>query len=211
VIPRDIEKQHLKRILSALDGKTLSARRDRALVLLALTTGARVSELVSLDLDQVLENPRTGKIRILAITSIRKDQIKGKREAGILVIPEKTRRALRAWIDAARKAGLIKLPPKNRAPLFVVIHGCTAKNAKPGNRLSKRSAQNMFHRLQERIGIVPVYRFHDLRHAFQSALAAAGVHPYTIAAAARLRNVATTVRYVHTRTEEIKKAVESVW
>lgn len=211
MIARSIESRHLKRILRELDGRTITTRRDRAIVVTALATGARVSEIVSLDLAQVLENPRARNVRITSTSALRKNQIKGKREAGILIIPEIARSALRAWIRAARRAGLIRLPAKPGAPLFCVIHGCTAKNALPGQRLSKRAAQSMFHSLQLRIGIVPPYRFHDLRHTFQSRLAETGAHPYTVAAAARIRNVATTIRYVHTRTDELRRAVEAAF
>jgi integrase len=211
MIGRAVEPHHLKRILAALEGHTTTKKRDRALIVLAMMTGARVGEIVSLDIDQVLEDPRTKNVRIRAISALRKDQIKGKREAGILIIPEKARAALRRWIRAGAGAGLLELPASPRKPLFVVIHGCAAKNAHPGDRLSRRTAQNIFHKLQLEIGILPPYRFHDLRHTFQSALAASGAHPYTIAAASRIRNVKTTMVYVHTRTDELRKAVEKAW
>lgn len=210
MIGRALEAEHLKKVFRELDGPSLTKIRNRALIMLAYTTGARVGEIVALDLEQVLEYPRTKAIRIREVSSIRRDQIKGKKDAGIMILPEKTRLALRRWIRNAVKARLLKLPAKQGAPLFTVIQSSKAKNAKPGDRLSRRRAQAIFSQAQRNAGIYPPYRFHDLRHTYMSLLAEADVNPFTAAAAARLRSIETQIHYVHTRTQEIKRAVNSV-
>jgi integrase len=189
----------------------IQARRNYAIVAVALCTGARVAEICALDLAQVLDNPQTPGVRIRPITSLRRDQIKGKREAGILILPELARTAIRRWIIAGRHHSLLPRPPlPPHAPLFVVIHACPQKGRAKGDRIAKRTLQNFWLTLQRHLAIDPPYRFHDLRHTFQSFLAEDGAHPYTIASVARVRSVETTVRYVHTRTDELRRAVEHV-
>jgi integrase len=102
----------------------------------------------------------------------------------------------------------MKDPP--RGPVFIALK--TTGKGKATDRLSPRMAQISFHSAQRRAGIGrrDQYRFHDLRHSYATAIAAAsGGDVYTVAAAARLDSLNNTLRYVHdnyTRTAAIIEA-----
>jgi integrase len=181
--------------------------RCRALVLLCAGTGLRLSEAVALDLGQLLVRPeRVNGWQIKTKCVLRKEQIKGKREAAWFVIPEKIKPEIKAYIRLSKKKGWIKFPLQ-KTPLFF-----TYKNTGKGNggqRLSKRTGQHDFKELQKMAAIADPYRFHDLRHTYQTNIRKAGCNdPWIMAQASRLRSIELTMTYAHTDYEEINEAVE---
>ena len=82
-----LNKDELRALLDAPDRRTPSGIRDQAMLHLAFAAGLRVSELVSLRLDQ-LEHPTLSSIRVLG---------KGRRER-VLPLWKETSAALKAWL-----------------------------------------------------------------------------------------------------------------
>ena len=80
--------EEMDALLAAPDIETTSGLRDRAMLLLAYSAGLRVSELVSLKLDD-LHQPKFDTVQVMG---------KGRRER-ILPLWKSTRRALVDWLD----------------------------------------------------------------------------------------------------------------
>lgn len=180
--------------------------RTQALILLCAGTGLRLSEAISLDLQQLLVEPRKANSwQIKTRCFLRQDQIKGKKEGAWFFIPEKIKPALRDYIRLSRRLGWIKFPLRE-TPVFFTYKNTGRSNS--GERLSGRTAQYDFKKLQKMAGILETYRFHDLRHTYQTNLRKAGNgDPYVIAQAARLRSIETTLRYQHTDSEEVESLI----
>ena len=133
---------------SALDGKAL---RDRALLELLYSTGARISEAVGLDIDDVDASART----VLLAG-------KGGKQR-LVPIGRPALAALDAYLVRARPA----LAGRGRATaaLFLNVRG---------GRLSRQSAWQVLHEAAGRAGITAPVSPHTLRHSFATHLLEGG-------------------------------------
>lgn len=185
--------------------------RNRALILLGMTSALRLKELLALDVNQVLEDPSTSTLgRLRSSSYIRGEQAKGRRVgerrwegSGTFVITKVAREALRAYLLERIKRGWLALPCSNDVPLFITWRRTTKATAKvratdvPG-RLAKRSAQAAWEDVQARARLVQRYRFHDIRHDALTRMAdASNGNPFRVAQHGRLRDIRTAQRYVH--------------
>ena len=89
-----LTRDELQALLDAPDPRTRSGVRDRAMLHLAFAAGLRVSELVSLRLDQI-DRPALSTIHVLG---------KGRRER-VLPLWKETAAALKAWLVVRPQSG----------------------------------------------------------------------------------------------------------
>lgn len=190
------------RLKSEADGKRFNALRNRALVLLAWTSGLRLGECMSLTVAQLLDNPKA--VRVLRIRSqgyLRVEQAKGGAElepgsptrtwtsAGVFIVTKTARRALQLYLQSAQKSGVMKFPVDPDQRLWV--------QKKTGRPLRTRTIQYQFQTLLQRAGVPERYRFHDLRHdALTRFSEACGGDVFKVAAFGRC-DPYTAQRYVH--------------
>jgi integrase len=197
------DRTRIDRALQKHKPHDFEALRTRALVMLAMGSALRVSELVALDVSQVEEHRG---IRVAPY--LRNEQAKGGR-GGPFIIPPGARAALRAYLAEGRARGYI-----SDGPLFVAhkrnqyaaaTHG--ADDGRP--RLTKRGAQHSWDRVQRAAGISPLYKFHDLRHDSITRFAdASNGNAPKIAQFARLADVRTAMIYVHTSVDSLAQLGE---
>lgn len=192
---RAIEPAHAARLMEALTQRqpSFTELRSAALVLVAWGGALRLSEVLALNVDQVIEDPRRQKLGKLRETGyLRTEQAE---HPGAFVLTHETREVLREYLRALIAREWLTLP--STGPLFVTIKGGKNKGALSRQRLGKRAAQLCFEQLQDRIGIRAHYRFGDLRHdALLRFGAAAQSNPFTVAQFGRLRDTRTAARYV---------------
>lgn len=210
---RAIEPADRNRILRELGnvkkGNFVSLR-DRAIIVTAWGSALRLSEVLALDLDQLLEDPRAATLgRLRGTAYVRPEQAKGRRKGprrwnsgGTVVIPKRARLALREYLLETIKRGWLTLPAPKGTPVFLAIkHGRANGRGerKPlRSRLGKRAAQRAWRQLQVRAGLVQLYRFHDLRHdALTRVGHASKGNPFVVAQYGRLKDIKTALRYVH--------------
>ncbi|MDQ1104231.1 integrase/recombinase XerD [Nocardioides zeae] len=168
--PRSLTVADVEAILGAAGAPgTLLARRDRTLLEVLATTGARISETVGLDLADVDLDGRTVRLRG-----------PGGRDR---VVP------LPAWATATLRSYLAEVRP-------VLAHQATAVfvNAR-GGRLSRQSAWTVLARAAERAGVSEHVSPHTLRHSFAAHLVEAGVDVREVQALLGHASTATTQRY----------------
>lgn len=152
---------------------------DRCLYVFALNTGARISEMLSLRLDDVDLNHRTAKVI-------------GKRDRErVLHLNETTVAALRTYLHLR--------PPTSEAFLFVSFNGV---------QLGVRNLQKKTRRIAALAGITKPITPHKLRHTQGTALLRVTGNLRVVQEALGHQNVATTEIYTHITAEEVRSAVE---
>ncbi len=203
------------------------ALRMRAIATLVVDTSLRLSEVLSLDLSQLLEDMSAKAApRVVSSFYLRKQQAKGrptkkatKGKKGepekparrgytserTVTIPRRARDAVRAYLRALREREWIKKGPWKGTPWITIKGRGESKHARP----SKRTVQAAWHAWQKRAGIVDPYRFHDLRHTAITRFASAESDVFAVAEAAGHGDVRTTQKYVHTSPAKLRAMAET--
>jgi site-specific recombinase XerD len=171
-----------KEIVQLIQGIDPAQRRDRALLLLLYNTGARVQELVDLDLDDIRLDP----VAIVALEG------KGRKQRTCPLWP-RTVQALEAWLEERGGAA---------GPLLL--------NAR-GQRLSRSGVAYILRRLAARANLSPRHTPrispHVIRHTTAMHLLHANVDITTIAAWLGHAQLSTTHAYVEIDLRMKQKAV----
>ena len=202
-IPAHLSVDEMARLLEMPDVSTALGRRDRAILELFYASGLRLSELVSLDLEEV--NLRARMVRVMG---------KGAKER-LVPFNTTTEQSIRTWL--ADRA-VFRQSPKPRAqtpkpkaqplkpkaqslkprvqtdPLFVNFRGA---------RLTGRSVQRLVARYvaacSTRFGISP----HALRHSFATHLLERGADLRAIQELLGHVQLSTTQRYTHVNAAQL--------
>jgi site-specific recombinase XerD len=180
-----LEPEELERLLQASSGDTLRILRDRSILELLFSAGLRVSELVSLNREQVnLKNQefsvkgKGGKFRIVFISDTAKTALEKYLEK-------------RTDMDPAI---FIRLP-KNK------------KMASDSHnyRLTPRSIQRIVKYYATKAGIVKDVHPHTLRHSFATDLLANGADIRSVQAMLGHSSITTTQIYTHVTNQQLKE------
>lgn len=147
-VPNYLGKQAAVRFLRAVEARP--SRRDRAIALIPFYAGARIGEVVALDVDDVRLSARTG---VLAIRSS---------DESVREIPlhPQLRRALTGWLEQRPT-----WPGADGPALFV---------NRRGQRLSARSAHDIITATAQAAGLPDGTTAHVLRHTFATRLVRGG-------------------------------------
>ena len=166
-----------KELLNAANGDSIHAQRDRALMALMLTTGARLGELQNADVCD-LENVGD-ELRL---------KIKGKghfEKDAFLKVPPQVAQILFAYLNMRTAHG--------QCPLFV-SHSPRSN----GERLSKRAISGIVKSTMRGIGIdSPLFTAHSLRHTAAVAALENGASLAETQIFLRHTSPAITMRYTH--------------
>jgi site-specific recombinase XerD len=165
----------LRAMLAGLDRDTLSGKRDAALVLLGFAVAGRVSELVALDIPEIVRAEHG------LDTTVYRRKIKDFTDNAILYGTDPATcpvRAVLAYIDALARAG------RTDGPLFVRIDRhqriappLTRKGraiGDPAGRMTPEAAGDVVARLADRAGLDGSWSGHSLRRGFATAARRAG-------------------------------------
>jgi site-specific recombinase XerD len=154
--------------------------RDFALICVALGAGLRVSELVAVDVKDILDDAGGG-------TVIHVRQGKGKKDR-MMPVRKEVRKAMDAYLDASGRT------LRDGGPLFMSQD--RAMGCRDSWRLSTKTATQIIKRAVELAGIEKRVSPHALRHTFAFA---SYLYSHNIVAVQHLlghATVATTMRYV---------------
>ncbi len=170
---RDVAK-----LLGAPDASTLPGKRDRAILELLFSTGLRVSELVSLNHDQV--NLKEGEFSVIG---------KGGK-ARVVFLTDSARTAVTEYLafrDDPYKA------------LFINYSGPTPQSEMDisSRRLTVRSIERMIEKYRKEVGITVRIGPHVLRHSFATDLLKHGADIRSVQEMLGHKNIATTQIYTH--------------
>ena len=182
-LPSFLTTGEIERLLEAPDLSTPQGQRDRALMELLYASGIRVSELVSLNLEQV--NLDTNEIRVWG---------KGSKER-IALMGEPAAEALRAYLQQGRPK-LFGTRIRMTNALFINRYG---------ERLIERRVQRILEKYANTAGIGRRVYPHMLRHTFATHLLDGGADLRVVQELLGHANLSSTQIYTHVTRSQARK------
>ncbi len=188
-LPKAIALADVERLLEAAGAAgTALALRDRALLEVLYGTGARISEAVGLDLDDLeLDDPAGGSVLLRG---------KGSKER-VVPVGRYAAEAVQAYVVRGRPELLAAGPDAGpRGALF-----CNAR----GGRLSRQSAWTVIVKAAERAGITAEVSPHTLRHSFATHLLEGGADVRVVQELLGHASVTTTQVYTLVTVDSLRE------
>ncbi|MGB5420908.1 MAG: site-specific tyrosine recombinase XerD, partial [Desulfobacterales bacterium] len=179
-LPDVLTIDEVKRLLDAPDPKKPSGCRDAAMIELLYAAGLRVSELITLKLQDV--NLTAGYVRVFG---------KGAKER-VVPIGQYAQEKIRRYTNGARQA---LLKDRISATLFV---------ARAGKPFSRQGFWKLIKRYGLRAGLRKVITPHTLRHSFASHLLEGGADLRAVQTMLGHADIATTQIYTHVARDHLK-------
>ena len=181
-LPRTLDVDEVEQLLAGVVGDGPVALRDRALLELLYSTGARISEAVGLDVDDLDESARTVLLRG-----------KGGKDR---IVP--VGRPALAAVDAYRVRARPALAARGAGTAALLL------NAR-GARLSRQSAWHVLRAAADAAGLAAVVSPHTLRHCFATHLLAGGADVRTVQELLGHASVSTTQVYTHVTVDALRE------
>ncbi len=176
-LPKALTHEQVEALLGATDGDDAVRLRDKALLELLYATGARVSEAVALDVDDLVGPDGTPElVRVVG---------KGDKQR-IVPVGSFARAAIEAYLVRARP--LLISGARATPALFLGARGA---------RLSRQNAWLIIRAAAERAGLTVDVSPHSLRHSFATHLLAGGADVRVVQELLGHASVATTQLYTH--------------
>lgn len=195
-LPRDksdtevqfLDLEQLKRLFTVPDVSRLKGLRDRAILEVLFSTGMRVSELVSLDRDQVDSFLDEGYLELGIVG-------KGGRARTVYFSP-RTLKWLKKYLD--------KRGEDDAEALFVNLR----KRSDASRRLTVRSIENIVKKSALKAGLPSNTTPHVLRHSFATNLLSQGVDMRTVQEFLGHKSITATQIYTHVTNKKLKDVHE---
>ncbi len=186
-IPTIVSEDRIRRMMDLPDTGTLKGKRDRAILEFLYGTGVRLSEMLSLTVNDFLPFAETIRVtgkgdkeRLVPYRGKARDALldywRERFELGVA-----TEQALATWIDA---------------PAFA-----TKRSA----RVSPRTVQRIVARYIQQVAVVSASSPHTLRHAFATHLLDNGADLRAVQELLGHESLSTTQIYTHVSVEHLKK------
>lgn len=181
-LPRFLDISQIQKLLTTPDDTTLLGARDRAMLETLYSTGVRVSELVSLNIDDL--DPVNGQLRVRG---------KGRKER-ITPIGPTAVTAIRRYLDM-----------RNKDPRSGTFDANSMFVNKHGQRLSTRSVRRKLDKYLSEAGLDPSISPHTLRHTFATHMLNNGADLRSVQELLGHQSLSTTQVYTHVTTSQLKK------
>ncbi|KKU20816.1 MAG: Tyrosine recombinase XerD [Candidatus Nomurabacteria bacterium GW2011_GWA1_46_11] len=179
-----LDGRELERLLDAPEGNSLTALRDRALLRMLFSTGMRVSELCSVNRDDI--DLKRGELSVLG---------KG-RKIRLVFLSEEAREHLKKYLDRRTDADgalFIRVPKRGFGKSSDL-------------RLTPRSVQRAVEKYAKMAGIVGKHVSpHSLRHSFATNLLRNGADIRSVQALLGHSSVTTTQIYTHVTDQQLRE------
>ena len=180
-LPSLLSTAEVTRLLETPDINTPVGLRDRALLELLYASGLRVSEIISLDLNQM--NLDSKEIRVIG---------KGSKER-VVLMGEPAARALVAYLQEGRR---YLLGEKKNKAVFV---------SRQGERLIERRVQKILERYARIAGIERRVHPHMLRHTFATHMLDGGADLRVVQELLGHADLSSTQVYTHVSKSQARK------
>ena len=184
-LPFALTEGEIELLLAAPEAGSFHGDRDRALLETMYSSGARVSELCRLDLQDV--DLGAGTARLLG---------KGRRER-LGLLGEPALNALGAWLE--RRAQRLRKLNKNSRALWI---------GERGTRLTPRRVGQLVRRLALQAGLAKLPTPHTLRHSFATHLLDHGADLRSVQELLGHKRLVTTQIYTHVSLERLREVYE---
>ena len=182
-LPKYLSESDAKKLINAADGKFAS--RDRAIMMVMMGCGLRVSEVVSLNLDSIQED---GGLRVIG---------KGNKER-MVYMPDFTADCLNDYLSDRQS---LKIRDGHEKAVFI---------SNIGTRLNVRAIQKMMDRTLLKAGLdVERYSPHKLRHTAATEMVRNGVDVRVVQEVLGHEHLSTTQIYTHVENSDLKIAAKA--
>ena len=195
LLPKALSEEETERLLGAVVGTGPMVLRDRALLEVLYGTGARVSEVVGLNLGDVvdaLESPDLALVRVLG---------KGDKER-VVPLGRLARDALAAWLSGQGRPLVEPAHWRRRNDAEAVF-----LNAR-GGRLSRVGVFGVVKKYAARVGLEAKVSPHVLRHSCATHMLGRGADVRVVQELLGHASIATTQRYTKVSPEHLRRAYE---
>ncbi|MGC9454403.1 MAG: tyrosine recombinase XerC [Phycisphaerae bacterium] len=183
-LPACLDPQQVAALLEAPDTDTPLGARDRAMLETIYSSGLRVSEVVSLNIEDLDEFAEALRIRG-----------KGRKER---IVPLGTK-ALQAVEHYLRKRSETERQKPQRGALFV---------NRRGQRITQRSVRRMLDKYLRQTGLDPKVSPHALRHSFATHMLNAGADLRSVQEMLGHASLSTTQVYTHLTSARLKEVYD---
>ncbi|HEX7834815.1 MAG TPA: site-specific tyrosine recombinase XerD [Pseudolysinimonas sp.] len=188
-LPKALTIEQVEQLLAATDGDEPADLRDKALVELLYATGARISEAVALNLDDVIgEDGTADVVRLFG---------KGGKQR-IVPVGSYARAALDAYLVRARP--LLSLRGRSTPALFLGVRG---------SRLSRQNAWLLLRAAADRAKLDIDLSPHSMRHSFATHLLQGGADVRVVQELLGHASVATTQIYTRVTADALRDVYAS--
>lgn len=183
-LPKALTIEQVEQLLAATDGDEPAALRDKALIELLYATGARISEAVSLNVDDLLgDDGTTEVVRLFG---------KGGKQR-IVPVGSYARAALDAYLVRSRP--LLSARGRATPALFLGMRGA---------RLSRQNAWLLLRAAAERAKLDIELSPHSMRHSFATHLLQGGADVRVVQELLGHASVATTQIYTRVTADALR-------
>ncbi len=186
-LPRFLEYEEVKRLLETPPTNNWLGARDRAILEVLYSTGIRVSELVSLNMDDIDFLGEVIHVRG-----------KGKKER-IAPVSSSALQAIQRYMEYKNKRAQNN-PNFDPKVLFVNKHG---------KRLSTRSVRRKMDKYLRMAGLDPSISPHTLRHSFATHMLNNGADLRSVQELLGHQSLSTTQVYTHLTTNRLKEQYDN--
>ncbi len=183
-LPKALTIEQVEQLIAATDGDEPSDLRDRALVELLYATGARISEAVALNVDDLVgEDGTADVVRLFG---------KGGKQR-IVPVGSYARSALDAYLVRARP--VLSTRGRSTPALFLGVRG---------SRLSRQNAWLLLRSVAERAKLDIELSPHSMRHSFATHLLQGGADVRVVQELLGHASVATTQIYTRVTADALR-------
>jgi integrase/recombinase XerD len=195
LLPKALSEEETERLLGAVVGTGPAVLRDRALLEVLYGTGARVSEVVGLNLGDVTDALETSGLPLIRVLG------KGDKER-VVPLGQLARLALADWLSGEGRQLLEPKKWRRRSDAEAVF-----LNAR-GGRLTRVGAFGVVKKYAARVGLEAKVSPHVLRHSCATHMLGRGADVRVVQELLGHASIATTQRYTKVSPEHLRRAYE---
>ena len=197
-LPKALDVDEVTRLIEAPNPATGLGLRDRALLEFLYATGARISEAVALDVDDVHSFQQAGEQGLVLV------RVTGKGQKQRMVpLGRMAQKALGDYLSAGRPALAEAISRASSAKTRRVVSPALFLN-KLGTRLSRQSAWTVLQKTADAAGLTSEISPHTLRHSCATHLLDGGADIRTVQELLGHASVTTTQIYTKVTAESLR-------
>jgi integrase/recombinase XerD len=195
LLPKALSEEETERLLGAVVGTGPAVLRDRALLEVLYGTGARVSEVMGLNLGDVADAVDAHGLTLVRVLG------KGDKER-VVPLGQLARLALADWLSGEGRPLFVPKKWRRRSDAEAVF-----LNAR-GGRLTRVGAFGVVKKYAARVGLEAKVSPHVLRHSCATHMLGRGADVRVVQELLGHASIATTQRYTKVSPEHLRRAYE---
>jgi integrase/recombinase XerD len=195
LLPKALSEEETEQLLGAVVGTGPAMLRDRALFEVLYGTGARVSEVVGLNLGDVAEAVDGGDVPLIRVLG------KGDKER-VVPLGRMALAALQQWLSGEGRPHLEPRKWQHRSDAEAVFLNIR------GGRLTRVGAFGVVKKYAGKVGLADRVSPHVLRHSCATHMLARGADIRVVQELLGHASIATTQRYTKVSPEHLRRAYE---